>query len=139
MNFTKYVLPVVVGSAAGMFLIKMGELALGKMYTLPVVTDLNNLEPLKAAIMALPISAFMLLLVNYIIASLVSGITSTLVIKGTSAIPAIVSGVILTVGGIANIMRIPHPLWFSITNLLIYIPFAWLGYFAFRKKQVINA
>ncbi len=139
MNFTKYVLPVVVGSAAGMLLIKMGELGLGKIYTLPVVTDLNNLEPLKAAILALPTSAFLLLLGNYVFASLVSGIASTLVIKGTSSIPAIISGSILTIGAIANLMRIPHPLWFSIANLIIYIPFAWLGYVALRKKQIINA
>ncbi len=139
MNFTKYVLPVVVGSAAGMILIKMGELMLGKMYTLPEVTDLNNLVPLKAAIMALPVSAFALLLVNYIIASLVSGIASTLVIKRESGVPAIVAGLVLTAGGIANIIRIPHPLWFSIANLLTYIPCAWLGYFVLRNKQVINA
>lgn len=139
MNFTKYVLPVVVGSAAGMLLIKTGELVLGKMYTLPEVTDLNNLEPLKAAILALPISAFILLLASYMLAALVSGIASTIVIKGTTGIPAGISGLILTAGGLMNIIRIPHPLWFSIANLLIYIPFALLGYLLLRKKQVITA
>jgi hypothetical protein len=136
MKFTKYVLPVVVGSAVGMFIISMGEFGLQSVYHLPDGATVKDLEALKKALLLLPLQAFLLLLGVHFVGSFVSGVAATLVIKRVSIRPAVIVGVVLTFAGIANALMIPQPVWFSFANLLVYLPGALLGYLITRKKEV---
>jgi hypothetical protein len=136
MQFTKYVLPVVVGSMAGMILISIGEIGLVALYPLPPGAEKNR-ELLEAAVKLMPAGAFALLLVNYIICSFLAGLIATLVAQRTTKRPAVIVGIVLTLAGLYNIIMVPHPVWFAVLNLLVYLPCAYLGYMAVRKKSVI--
>ncbi len=134
MKATKYVLPVVVGVIAGMLLIKLGENLVGKLYPLPAGIDQNNVEALAKAVAAMPKAAFELLLLNYAISSFVAGLAATLVAGRTMMRPAVIVGVIMTLGGLFNVLTFPkQPVWFSVSNLLVYLPFAIVGYVTVRK------
>jgi hypothetical protein len=39
----------------------------------------------------------------------------------------LIVGALLTVGGVINLIMLPHPLWFSAASLLTYLPMAWAG------------
>lgn len=134
MEFTKYVLPVVVGSMSGMILITVGEIGIHQLYPLAPGTDMYDAESLAKAMAQLPSNAFMLLLLNYIVCSFLAGLIATLVAGRTAIRPAIIVGIVLTLAGLYNTISLPHPLWFSILNMLVYLPFAWLGYLAVRQK-----
>jgi len=136
MGITKYVLPVVVGAMSGMILITLGEMWIETIYPLRAGTDKYDVDSLAKAIKEMPDKAFVLLLINYIVCSFLAGMISTLVGRRTSLRPALVVGIVLTLAGLYNVINLPHPLWFSVLNLLVYLPFVYLGYLIVRKKEV---
>ncbi len=133
MGVTKYVLPVVVGAMSAMMLITLGEMWIETLYPLAPGTDKYDVDSLAKGMKAMPDKAFMLLLVNYIVCSFLAGIVSTLLSKRISAKPATVVGIVLTLAGLYNILYLPHPVWFSVVNLLVYLPFTYLGYLLLRR------
>jgi hypothetical protein len=133
MDLTRYVLPVIAGAITGMILIAIGEFGIYYLYPLPPGTRVNDADSLAVAMKLMSPNAFVLLLVNYFIASFCAGLVATLVAKRTTLRPALVVGLVLTLAGLYNVIYMPHPLWFSIVNLLIYIPAAYLGYRSVRK------
>ena len=104
------------------------------LYPLPAGTDVKDMVAMKLAASHMPAGAFLLLLASYAIASLIAGMVATLVSKRTMATPAIVVGIFFTAGGIMNNLQIPHPLWFAIINLFLYLPLSYLGLVITRKK-----
>lgn len=134
MDIVKYILPVVAGCIVGITLITFGEMGLQHVYSLPAGIDPHNKEALGAAIKAMPIGAFMALLANYAFASFGGGLVASLVTGRTSPRAAIVVGIVLTAAGMINVFTIPQPVWFVIANLLVYIPFAYLGFLVVRRK-----
>jgi hypothetical protein len=136
MEITKYVLPVVVGAMSGMILIVLGQIGIFHLYPLAADTDLYDAESLAKAVKHMHVATYILLLINYCICSLLAGIIATLVAQRTTARPAVVIGIVLTLSGVYYVVNMPYPLWYSILNLLVYMPFAYLGYLIVRKKVV---
>ncbi len=136
MQVTKYILPVVVGTMAAMMLIKLGETAIIKMYLPPGINQ-NDLAAISEVVKQLPLSAFLFLLINYIVCSFLGGIISTLISKRETMLPMLVVGIALTLGGLYNVMSIKHPMWFAVISLFSYLPFSYFGYWAVRKKEPV--
>jgi hypothetical protein len=131
MQFTKRILPVLVGVISAMILIALGEAILGMLYPLPASAGADNMAK---AIAQMTSNEFMLLLVNYAICSFLAGIITSLVAKRTAAMPAIVVGIVLTIAGLCNVISFRQPLWFDVLNLVVYLPFVYAGYLAVRRK-----
>jgi hypothetical protein len=121
MGFTKYILPVVAGVMSGVILMTFGEVRVETIYG-------------NGGLM--PDTAFMILVAMYAAGSFLAGVISTVVAQRTTAIPAVVAGITLTLAGIYNMMHLPHPKWFGIVNLVAYLPFAFAGYWVLRKKPL---
>jgi hypothetical protein len=134
MRITQYVLPVVVGAMSGMVLITLGEKVIYFKYPPPANTDFYDSDSLARYLKLLPVNAFVLLLVNYIICSFLAGVISTLVAKRESIRPALVVGFVLTLSGLYYIFTMPQPLWYSLATMFAFMPFAYLGYLVVRKK-----
>ncbi len=136
MKKTKYILPIVAGVMSGMMVQAFGEKGIHSLYPPPSDISLDNTEQLKTFIAHLPIAAFVLLLANYAVSSLISGGVATLIIGRQTAVPAIVAGCLITLAGIFNVAMIPEqPVWFSIASLIIYFPFTMLGYVLAKEKK----
>ena len=128
----------IVGASAGLAIIALGEnLVLPKFYSLPTGVDPKDKNALAAAIATMPIGAFLALLVNYGLASLLGGLVASLVVGRDNKKPALIVGVLLTMAGLANCIMVPQPIWFTALNLLEYLPFAYLGFLIVQKKQVL--
>ena len=53
---------------------------------------------------------------------------ATLLAPGRSPVPGWIVGVLFLAGGIANVMMLPAPYWFSAVDLIFaYLPMAWLA------------
>jgi surface polysaccharide O-acyltransferase-like enzyme len=135
MQRSKYILPVVAGAMAAMMLILLTETAIVKMY-LPAGINPEDTAAVTNSVKNLPMHVFLLLLSNYAVCSLIAGIVSTVVAKRTTMVPALVVGTILTLGGLYNVISIQHPLWFTVSNLFVYLPFCFAGYLLTRKKAI---
>lgn len=137
MSVAKNVLPVVAGAMGAMMLITLGETGIHKLYPLPLGVDIHNKEAISASIAALPVMAFVLLLLNYMVCSIAGGAISALVSGRTTKTPSIIVGVLLTLAGAFNLLAVHHPLWFSLINFLVYFPCAYLGYFITQQKAKV--
>ncbi len=134
MSIAKNVLPVVAGAMGAMMLITLGETGIHKMYPLPPGTDIHNKEALSSAIALMPAMAFVLLLVNYVVCSFAGGVISAVVSGRTTKTPSMIVGGLLTLAGVFNLIAVHHPLWFSLINVLVYFPCAYLGYHLLKKE-----
>lgn len=121
MGFTKYILPVVAGVMSGVILMTFGEV---------------KVETIYGTGGLMPDAAFMILIAMYAAGSFLAGVIATVIAQRTTAIPAVVAGIALTLAGIYNMINLPHPQWFGIVNLVAYLPFAFVGYLLLRKKPM---
>jgi hypothetical protein len=133
-GITKYVLPVVVGSMSGMILITMGAMLMHKQYPLPAGTDLYDADSLALAMKQMPSGYYICLLVNNSVCSFLAGLIASLVSGRISAVPVFIVGFVLTLSGLYYNVVLPYPMWVCAANLLVYIPLAWLGYFAVKQR-----
>src|SRR4051812_5085228 len=122
MRFTKYILPVVVGAMAAMMLINLGEYFISRQYHVMDGIDVKNTSLVEAAIRDMPVTVFVLLLVNYSIASFLGGVIAALIAGRTVMRPSVIVGIVLTLAGLYNVLSLRHPLWFTIVNLFVYVP-----------------
>lgn len=131
-------LAAVGGLAAAIVVILLVEFASHALYPPPEGFDPKNREALKAYIQSLPVEAFLMVLLAYALGSFSGGALSALVVRGKRS--AFIVGGGLTAMGLYNLFAIPHPAWFWVASLALYVPFAWLGAtVALRLKPPVTA
>ena len=78
-----------------------------------------------AFVATLPASALLLVLSGWVLGALVGGYVAARIARKPR--PALVVGIVIEIGVIANAVMIPHPLWMTIAGVLLPVPAAWLG------------
>lgn len=129
------ILPTLSGLATAVIVIMAMEFLSSKIYPPPSGIDFQDPVALKAYVNSLPVTAFLLLLTGYALAAFLGGLVIKKVAKNNARRPVIILGIILTIFAVMNMISIPHPLWFVIINLLIYIPFALIGHNLIKNDQ----
>ena len=118
------VLGFVVGSVVNMGLIMIS----GSVIPPPPGADVTTMEGLKASMHLFEAKHFVFPFLAHALGTLVGAFVAGVLAPGRSAIPAYVVGGLFLLGGIANVVMLPSPVWFSAVDLLLaYIPAAWLG------------
>lgn len=120
------ILAVLSGIIFGVLAIGIVESIGHKIFTVPqeVAQTIENAD--TDAVFALVSSEMLLfVLLAYIFGSFVGGFITELI--GKRLLLAIVTGSLLMLGGVLNLFMIPHPIWFVLVSIMVYIPFAWLG------------
>ena len=121
------ILAVVGGVILGGVVVFVVEWISSKVYPLPPGLDLNNREAMKAYVAALPIGALLFVLLAYVLGSLAGGWLAAKIARDSRLhLPLTVGGVLLFFG-IINLVTIPHPLWFAMVSILVFLPAAYLG------------
>ena len=123
------ILAVVVGIVAGS-IVNMAIVTLSNnLYPYPETVDPNDFDAVRAHIEAngMAMGAMLLILAAHSIGSLASGLVCGLIAKRPWYAAAIGLGLLWTAGGIAMLMILPAPLWFQITDVVLYVPAAILG------------
>jgi hypothetical protein len=128
------ILAVISGIVLGILTIGVVESIGHKIFTVPqeVTQSIENQE--NEAVFAL-ISPEMLLfvLLAYSLGAFIGGFITGII--GKRILLTIITGSVLMMGGVLNLFMIPHPIWFILVSLLVYIPFAWIG--GFLSKKII--
>ncbi len=120
------ILAIIAGVIAGIAVITLIQQLSSMMHPMPEGVSMNDMEAFKTWAASLPTSAYLMVILSYVLGSFVGGFVSTLVTR-IKFWPAIVVGGILMLMGILNAVAIPQPLWVSIASILCFIPAAWLG------------
>lgn len=104
------------------------------MYSLPEGVGMDDREALARAMAALPIGAFLLVLLSYALGSFIGGWMAARHAPSSPLAHAIAVGVLLTAAGLMNLMAFRHPTWFVVLNVPEFVFFAWLGGLAGRPS-----
>ncbi len=104
------------------------------LYPVPEGLDLADELAMEKHIASLPIGAFLMVLLSYALGALAAGFTSAKLSKPHGRVPALICGVVLTILGLINLLMIPHPIWFWLAALSVFIPFSYLGFILTRKN-----
>jgi len=103
-------------------------------YPLPANLDFSNKEATGAYISALPLGALLFVGVACLIGALGGTFAACKLGRAKPEIYALVVGGFMLAATIANLVMIPHPLWFSITGVFVVVIAAWLGMRLGAKK-----
>lgn len=118
-------LGIVVGSVVNMALITVS----GKVIAPPVGADVTTTEGLRASMHLFEPRHFLFPFLAHSLGTFVGAFVAALVASGRSLRAALVVGGFFLLGGIASVVMLPAPLWFSVVDLLLaYLPAAWLGH-----------
>ena len=96
-------------------------------YPPPPGLDFANPEAMRAYIATMPIGAFLFVGGAWFIATLAGTFAACKIGDAKPMIFAIVVGGLMLIATAANLMMIPHPLWFSILGVIGILVAAWLG------------
>jgi hypothetical protein len=129
-------LSIILGIVAGMATIIGGHFLCAMLYPPPSGVDMMQPEGVSAYIATMPVAAFCVVLAVYFVASVVGGATAALVAGRAPLAHAGFVGLLLTIAGAINVVRITHPMWFAVTSLAIYLPAALLAAWVVRGRRV---
>ena len=121
-------LSVVVGLATAILTFLIAEAINGKLHPTPTNFDFKDSISVKAFYENQPISLWLLVLAGWLIGSILCGFLIKLISKSDNKKLPIIAGCILTLSAIANFFSLPHPTWFIIVGLLIFVPSTLLGH-----------
>jgi hypothetical protein len=115
---------LVVGSAVNMGFIMLS----GKVIPPPPGADVTTMEGLKASMHLFEARHFVVPFLAHALGTLAGAFVAAKLAPGKPTGPAYVVGGLFLLGGIANVVMLPAPAWFSAVDLLLaYLPAAWLG------------
>lgn len=122
-NILAIVTGIVVGSVVNMGIVMIS----GFLIPPPLGVDNTTLAGLKSSMHLFEPKHFIFPFLAHAIGTLVGAfLAARLSSNGTRS--ALIVGGFFLLGGIANVMMLPSPIWFSITDLLCaYLPMAYLG------------
>lgn len=102
----------------------------------PIGVDITTAEGLKAALPLFEPKHFIFPFLAHALGTLVGAFAAAKIAASHKFYFALTIGVLFLMGGIANILMLPSPLWYSVVDLaLAYIPMAWLGWKLAIKKM----
>jgi hypothetical protein len=119
MNVARRIGAVVVGLIVAFLLVAGAEGIAHKIYPPPPGANMNDMAQVKAFVATLPLSALLVVLAGWMIATFVA--TWLAAKMAQTSITGYIVGGILLMAGIANAFIIPQPIWFSIASIVIYI------------------
>lgn len=123
-NILAVITGAVIGSVVNMALVNTGPMV----FPPPEGVDITTYEGLKASMHLFRPVNFLFPWLAHALGTLVGAFLAAKIAGSRQRMFAFVIGGLFLIGGILNIVMLPSPLWFTLTDLLLaYIPMAWLG------------
>jgi hypothetical protein len=124
----KNILAVIAGFIIGS-IVNMGILMMSSsVIPPPAGVDVTTMEGLKAAMPLFEPKHFLFPFLAHAIGTLAGAYTAAKLAANHKMKFALVIGVLFLIGGIANVVMLPSPTWYSVIDIaLAYLPFAYLG------------
>jgi len=122
---------VIAGAVVGGITVMVLEICSWLVHPLPEGVDWTDAEKMKEILPEhaanAPLAALLIVLTAHLIGPLAGGFLASLIAGKGRLICGLLIGMLFLAAGIVNLFTIPHPLWFGILDVLIYVPAAFLG------------
>ncbi|RYZ54868.1 MAG: hypothetical protein EOP49_04175 [Sphingobacteriales bacterium] len=129
------VIAFITGILIAMVVIMGAESIKDRLYPLPTHADPANYQVQSQYISELPVSALMIILTGWVLGSLFCGLSIGVISRSSERTPSYIAGVFLTATAIVNLFLYPHPMWFIILGVAVFIPFTLLGHILAPKPR----
>ena len=94
----------------------------------PSGADVTTMEGLKASMHLFGPKNFIFPFLAHAGGTFVGALLAALIAADRKMRRAMIIGIVFLIGGIANVMMLPSPLWYSIVDIgFAYLPVAWLA------------
>jgi hypothetical protein len=123
----KRIFSIIGGLVASGLVVYLIEMLSSVVYPLPANIDTGDIEAMNAYIAQLPVGAFLFIILAWALGSFVGGLIAGIINPDQRIRFALAVGLILMLFGLINLLIIPHPIWFWILGLAVYIPAAYAG------------
>jgi hypothetical protein len=84
-------------------------------------------EVVRALLASAPTGAFLVVILGWILGGLAGGWVAARIAARSGAAHGLALGALLTLGGVANNLMLPPPLWFWFASLVVLLPSAYAG------------
>ena len=121
------ILGVIAGLVAAIVVISIVEMINIMIFPLPPGVDVNDPASLGKFIAEAPAYKLVGVVVGYALGAFVGAWLAVRIALRLPAPHALVIGAVLLAATIANLMMIPHPLWFAVASLGVILPAALVG------------
>ncbi len=129
-NIIAVVIGAVLGSIANMGIIMLSSSIIPP----PNGADVTTMEGLKATMHLFEPKHFIMPFLAHAVGTFVGAQLAAVIAANNKMRCAIIVGILFLIGGITNVLMLPSPLWFTITDIVgAYIPVAY-----FAAKLVIK-
>lgn len=123
-NILALVVGFVIGSVVNMCIIQVS----GSIIPPPNGADMTTMEGLKAAMHLFEPKHFLMPFLAHAIGTLAGAMCTAWIAVSNKMRYTMSIGLIFLAGGIASVIMLPSPLWFTLLDLIVaYIPMAYLG------------
>jgi hypothetical protein len=127
MTAVRSILAVLAGAVVA-FAVIAGLQALGtRVYPPPPDIDFNDRQQVAALIAQAPLGALLLVLAAYAAGTLAGAWVAVRLSGRAPFVHATVIGALFLLASVANLILIPHPPWFAVAALILFLPAAWLA------------
>ena len=117
----------IAGVVIAVTLVWLVEMVGHSVYPPPPNLDFADADAMRAYVSGLPIGAFLFVGGAWFVATLCGTFAACKIGTAKPIVFACVVGGLMLLATAANLMMIPHPLWFSILGVVGIIVAAWLG------------
>lgn len=121
------ILAVAVGAVIAGLVVMLVQSIGHQVYGAVSEADMQDPEAMAELVASMPAGALWFVVASYAAGSFVGGLVAAFIGRSVQLRLALMVGVLFLIAGIMNLVAIPHPLWFSIVSLLVFLPAAWLG------------
>jgi hypothetical protein len=124
-NILAVVVGLVLGSIVNMSLIMIS----GSIIAPPEGADVTTMEGLKASMHLFEPKHFLFPFLAHALGTLVGAWIACMITTSSKMRAALIISCAFLVGGIANVVSLPSPVWFSVLDIVgAYIPMGYIGY-----------
>lgn len=119
---------VITATLAAVVIFTLAEQGIHALYPSPTGLDFNNKAATEAYMNTRPFAAYLLVLAGWIVGAFVAGLFVRRISTQAGMLLPLVVGGILTVSAVLNFYMLPHPVWFVIVGVLVFVPSVLLGH-----------
>jgi len=127
------ILSVIVGLATAIITFLIAETINTSLHPAPTSLDFKNSIAVKLFYENQPLSFWLMVLLGWVVGSFLCGLLIKWISKNDDKKLPIIAGCLLTLSAVANFFSLPHPTWFIIVGLLIFIPSTLLGHKLYKS------
>jgi hypothetical protein len=121
------ILAILLGAVLAGVVIFAVESAGHLVYPPPEGLDFSDREAVRVFIAEAPAGALLLVLVAWAVGTFAGAWLAAWIAKRAQVLHALIIGVLFLAGAVVNMLMIPHPLWFWIPGVLLFLPSAAMG------------